>query len=69
MWFSVFLFWCQFLSSYMYLDDIKLGLVAEWPPFGKELLIQLLVSSLCIKFIYYPFWYPTRDFDSDCTSS
>ena len=27
--------------------------IAEWPPFGKEQLIRLIICSLCIMFIYY----------------
>ena len=45
-WFSVFA--CFGVSFYavspsVYLDDIKLGLdtIAEWPTFGRELLIRL----------------------------
>ena len=34
--------------------------VAEWPPFGKELLTRLTVCSLCIlnicNFSYFQFW-------------
>ena len=36
-------------------------LVAEWPPFGKELLIRLTTCSLFIlticSFSYFPFWF------------
>ena len=35
-------------------------LVAEWPPFGKELLNQLTLCSLCIltfNFSYLPFLF------------
>ena len=35
--------------------------VAEWSPFGKELLTRLTIRSLCIlticKFNYFPFWF------------
>ena len=35
--------------------------VAEWPPFGKELLTQFTLCSLCILTIcdlsYFPFWF------------
>ena len=35
--------------------------VAEWPPFVKELLSRLTISSFCIlticKFSYFPFWF------------
>ena len=35
--------------------------VAEWPPFGKELLNRLTICSLCILTIcilsYFPFWF------------
>ena len=36
-------------------------LVAEWPPFGKELPARLAICSHCILsfviFIYFPLWY------------
>ena len=35
--------------------------VAEWPPFGKELLSRFAICSLCIlticNFSYFPFWF------------
>ena len=35
--------------------------VAEWSPFGKQLLIRLTICSLCILTIcyisYFPFWF------------
>ena len=35
--------------------------VAEWPPFGKELLARLTICSLCFmiicNFSYFPFWF------------
>ena len=35
--------------------------VAEWPPFGKELLTRLTIYSLCsltiCNFSYFPFWF------------
>ena len=35
--------------------------VAEWPPFGKELLTRLAICYLCILTIcnisYFPFWF------------
>ena len=35
--------------------------VAEWQPFGKELLIPLTICSFCIlticHFSYFPFWF------------
>ena len=35
--------------------------VAEWPLFGKELITQLTICSLCILTIcnisYFPFWF------------
>ena len=38
--------------------------VAEWPPFGKELLTRLTVYSLCIisicSFSYFPIWFEGR---------
>ena len=48
-------------------------LVAEWPPFGKQLLTQLTIFSLCIltlcSFSYFPFWSLGSDLVSDCFSS
>ena len=38
---------CSEFSPFMCLDDIKFGLGAGWPPFGKELLIRLTICSLC----------------------
>ena len=39
-------------------------LVAEWPPFGKELPFRLAVSSHCIlsicNFSYFPFGFESR---------
>ena len=47
--------------------------VAEWPPFGKELLIRLTVSSLCnmsiCNFGCFPFWIQGQDFGPDYSSS
>ena len=44
-------------------------MVAEWPPFGKELLILLTISSLCIMSIcnlnHFPFLFRGQDFGSD----
>ena len=35
--------------------------VAEWPPFGKELLYRLTICSLCsltiYNFNYFPLWF------------
>ena len=41
---TVYTFYC--------LDDIKQVWVAEWPPFGKELLTRFTVCSLCIMYIF-----------------
>ena len=42
------------------LYDIELGL-AEWPPFGREMLIRLTICSLCVltycNFSYFPLWF------------
>ena len=39
------------------LDDLSSIWVAEWPPFGKVLLILLIICSLCFMSIcYFPFW-------------
>ena len=39
----------------------SLAKVAEWPPFGEELLTRLTIYSLCIlticDFSYYPCWF------------
>ena len=39
--------------------------VAEWPPFGKELLTRFTICSLCIMSIcdlsYFQFWFLGRD--------
>ena len=47
--------------------------VAELPSFGTELLIQLTVCLLCIismcNFDCFLFWFPDRDFGSDCKGS
>ena len=47
--------------------------VAEWPPFGKELLTRLAICSLCIlticNFSYSPFWDIGLDLASDCFST
>ena len=48
--------------------------MAEGPLLWRKLLIQLTlvydlgIMSIC-NFGYFPFWFPGRDFDSDCTSS
>ena len=47
--------------------------VAEWPPFGKQLLTRLTICSLCVLAVcdlsYFPFWLWGLDLDSDCFSS
>ena len=35
-------------SDFEYLDYFSSVQVAEWPPFGKELLTSLTIRSLCI---------------------
>ena len=43
-----YLFWCQF--RYVCTDYFQFGLaIAEWPPFGKDLLTRLTICSLCIR--------------------
>ena len=46
--------------------------VAEWPPFGKELLTRLTICSLCFVtscyFSYLSFFVLGRDLGSDCSS-
>ena len=48
-------------------------LVAEWPPFEKELFTRLTLGSLFILTIrncsYFPFWFSGMDFGSDCFCS
>ena len=47
--------------------------VAEWPPYGKELLTRLTVFSVCnlsiCNFSYFSFWFRERDFGFNCTDS
>ena len=47
--------------------------VAEWPPYGKQLLLQLpyilVVSFLFFVLIIFPFWFPGQDFGFGCDSS
>ena len=44
--------------------------MAEWPPFGKNLLTRLTVCSLCImsicNFGCFQFWFRGQDFGSNC---
>ena len=58
------------MSVLFILGSVK---VAEWPPFGKELLPRLTICSLRIMFTccfrYFPFWFQGQDFGSDCASS
>ena len=47
---------------YMFVHNIFSSVwVAEWPPFGKELLTRLTICSLYIlpicDFSYFPFWF------------
>ena len=46
--------------------------VAEWLPFGKELLTRLTICSLCIlnmcNVSSFPFWFGGLDLGSDCFS-
>ena len=47
--------------------------VAEWPPFGKQLLTRLTICSLCVLTICniscFTFWFLGLDLGSDCFSS
>ena len=47
--------------------------VAEFTPFGKELLTRLTLCSFCIIYIcnlsYFLFWVLGLDLDSDCSRS
>ena len=47
--------------------------VAEWPPFGKELLTRLAICSLCVLtscgISCFPFWFLGLELGSDCFSS
>ena len=44
--------------------------VAEWPPFAKELQIQLTVRFLCAmsicNFSYFPLWFRGQDIGYNC---
>ena len=47
--------------------------IADWPPFGKELITRLSIRSdrklsIC-NFSYSPFWFRRRDFVSACSWS
>ena len=50
------LFWCQSFGDvslrYVYIIFSSVW-VAGWPPFGKELLTQLTICSLCILYFDY----------------
>ena len=51
LWFSVVWFWCPSfgdVSPYTCSYHYSSVYVAEWPPFGKELLTRLTICSLCI---------------------
>ena len=69
LWFSVSCFWCQSfgdVSPYVCLYYFSSVWVAEWPPFGKELIPRLTICSLCIlticNFCYFLFWFLGLDF-------
>ena len=56
------------------LDILASVKVCLWPPFGKHLLPQLTICSLCeimsiYCFSYCPFWFRGQGFGSNCTSS
>ena len=62
MWFSVACFGVRFsVTFHLTCGHIIFSLVcvAEWPPFGKSLLIRLTIFSPCIlticSFSYFPF--------------
>ena len=46
--------------------------VADWPPFGKELLLRLTICSLCTlpicNFSHFHFWLCVQDLGSDSSS-
>ena len=70
------LFWCQSFGAvppYVYSYYFSSACVAEWAPFGKELLTLLTICSHCIlticNFSYFPFWFCGLDLGSDCISS
>ena len=48
-------------------------IIAEWPPFSKELLARLAARCLyamCVcDFIYLPFWFRGQNYGSDWFSS
>ena len=58
------------MCVYIILSSVS---VAEWPPFGKWLLVRLTICSLCVLTIcnssYFPFWFRGLDLGSDCLSS
>ena len=49
------------VSPYVCSYKFWFGLVAEWPPLGKELFIRSIIFSLCIlticNFSYFAFWF------------
>ena len=60
----------HFMCVHIILNSVS---VAEWPPFGKQLLTRLIICSLCIltmcNITYFPFWLIGLEFGSDCFSS
>ena len=65
-WFSMLL---VLVSVFVLLSKSYL---AEWPSFGRELLIRLTLCAFCgmsaCHFGFFPFWYRNWDFGSDCAS-
>ena len=63
LWFSVACFWFQSFGDVSPYVNIIFSLVwvAEWSPFGKELLPRLNICFLCILticyFSYFSFWF------------
>ena len=57
---TIFSFLCIYVQTMLAL--VKL---AEWPPFGKQLLPQFIICPLCILsigcFCFFPFWLRGQD--------
>ena len=64
--YALFLFVTAFIRT-VHLLCVSYVLVAEWLPFGKELLLRFtLVMSICSSFL---FMFQERESASDCSSS
>ena len=62
-------------ASLFYCGTPIIILVAEWPPFGQELLTRFTICFLCTRILtyrnlsYFPFWGFYGDSGSNCSSS